>query len=63
MTREFSTPLSERQRLARLYRRKYWSNPEFRLRGINRSRAGQGLPPRQSVDEILTKGPLWEVEG
>jgi len=60
---EFSTPIEERKRLSRIHRRRYWSDPEYRLRKINRSRAGQGLPPRQSVDEIQTRGPLWEVEG
>lgn len=59
--KEFATPLEERQRLSRVHRRRYWNDPEYRLRKINRSRAGAGLPPRASVDDILTKGPLWEV--
>jgi hypothetical protein len=60
--REFETPLAERQRIARYYRERYWSDPEFRLRKLNRSRQGLGLPPRKSVDEIRTKGPLWELD-
>lgn len=61
--KEFATPPEERQRLSRIHRRRYWTDPEYRLRKINRSRQGLGLPPRQSVDEIRTRGPLWEVEG
>lgn len=53
----YATPLSERQRLARHYRQRYWSDPEFRLRKINRAREWQGLEPRASVDEIKTRGP------
>jgi hypothetical protein len=58
---EFATPVEERHRLSRLHRRKYWSDPEYRLRKINRSRVGLGLQPYQSVDQIRTRGPLWEV--
>jgi hypothetical protein len=58
---EFSTPLEERQRLSRIHRKRYWSCPEYRLRKINRSRVGLGLQPYQSVEQIKTKGPLWEV--
>lgn len=61
--REFATPLSERQRLSRHHRKRYWTDPEYRLRKINRSRAGEGLPPYTSVDQIKTKGPLWDLEG
>jgi hypothetical protein len=60
---EYATPLKERQRIAAYYRRRYWSDPERRLRCINSSRVAQGLPPRQSIDEIQTRGPIWEVEG
>lgn len=61
MIERFVTPIEERQRLSRHHRKRYWTDPEYRLRKINRSRAGLGLPPRASVDEIKTKGPLWEL--
>jgi hypothetical protein len=51
--KEFSTPLKERLRLARIQRERYRTDPEFRLRSLNRARASRGLKPRQSVDEIL----------
>lgn len=60
--REFATPFEERQRIARYYRERYWSDPEFRLRKLNRSRAGFGLAPHESVDDIQTRGPLWKLE-
>jgi hypothetical protein len=50
--REYATPLSERQRLAAHYRRKYWSDPDFRLKGINRWRIWKGLEPYASLDEM-----------
>ena len=53
----FVTPLKERQRLAEVRKRRYWSDPDYRLRKINRAREWQGLPPRSSIDEIQTKGP------
>lgn len=58
---DFSTPLEERQRLSRHHRKRYWSDPAYRLRKINRSRIGLGLQPYQSVDQIRTKGPLWGI--
>lgn len=57
----YETPLSERQRLSRVHRRRYWTDPEYRLRKINRSRVGLGLQPYERVEQIKTKGPLWEV--
>lgn len=58
---EYSTPYEERQRLSRIHRRRYWTDPEYRLRKINRSRIGLGLEPYQSVEQIKSKGPLYEV--
>lgn len=55
MAREYATPLAERQRIQRYHRERYQSDPDFRLRCVNRGRAWQGLPPRQSVDEIKTR--------
>jgi hypothetical protein len=53
----FETPLKERQRLSRVHRARYWNDPAYRLRKINRAREWQGLPPRETVDEIKTVGP------
>lgn len=54
--REYSTPYEERVRLSKVHRTRYWSDPAYRLANINRSRVRQGLPPRQSVDEIAAVG-------
>lgn len=54
---KFSTPLAERQRLAVLHKRRYWSDSEYRLRNINRAREWQGLEPRACVEDIRTRGP------
>lgn len=59
---EYATSYAERQRLSRHHRNRYWTDPEYRLRKVNRSRAGEGLPPLNSVDEIKTRGPLWKLE-
>jgi len=53
----FETPLKERQRLSRVHKARYWSDSAYRLRKINRAREWQGLPPRETVDEIKTVGP------
>ena len=50
--KEYATPLKERERIARYYRERYWRDPEFRLRKLNRSRAWFGLPPHGHIDEI-----------
>jgi hypothetical protein len=57
----YSTPLEERLRLARIHKERYARDPEYRLRCINRSRIGQGLPPRHSVDEILRPDEVAQV--
>lgn len=54
----YETPLKERQRLSRVHRARYWSDDAYRLRKINRAREWQGLPPRASVAEIKTRGPV-----
>jgi hypothetical protein len=53
----YVTDLKERQRLSRVHRARYWNDPAYRLRKINRAREWQGLPPRETVDEIKTVGP------
>jgi hypothetical protein len=37
---------------AKLERERYWRNPEYRLRTINRYRRSKGYPPRASLDEV-----------
>lgn len=61
--KEYATSLSERQRIARYYRERYWNDPEWRLKKLNRSRAGFGLPPHDSVEQIQTRGPLTGTDG
>lgn len=65
--KEFATPLAERLRIAAYYRERYKSDPEWRLKKLNRSRTGRGLPPRNSVEEILApedvKAVLREIAG
>lgn len=53
----YATPLAERQRLSRRHKERYRDDPEYRLRCVNRGRVWQGLEPRQSVDEIQSRGP------
>jgi hypothetical protein len=52
----YVTPLAERERIARIMRERYWSDPEFRLRKINRARQWYGYEPYSSVDEIPVRG-------
>jgi hypothetical protein len=52
----YATPLSERERIARIMRERYWRDPEFRLRKINRAREWYGLAPYASADEIPVRG-------
>lgn len=53
---KYETPLKERERLSRLKRRKYWSDPDFRLQTINRARIWQGREPYSSAEEIPVLG-------
>lgn len=53
--RVYKTPLKERLRIAEYHRERYKRDPEYRLRKVNMLRAWQGLPLRQSVDEIAPK--------
>lgn len=59
--KEFATPLAERLRIAAYYRERYKSDPEWRLKKLNRSRTARGLSPRKSVDEILTPDEVRQV--
>lgn len=53
--REYATPLEERQRLSRRHKERYATDPEYRLRCVNRGRIYYGLEPRRSVDEIQSR--------
>lgn len=48
----YALPLSKRRRLAADKRRRYWSNPDERLKGINKARKYRGKPPIASLDEM-----------
>jgi hypothetical protein len=54
--KEFATDLKDRQRISRRHKERYQTDPEYRLRCVNRGRIWQGLPPRSSVDEIQSRG-------
>jgi hypothetical protein len=54
--KEFVTDLKDRQRISRRHKERYQTDPEYRLRCVNRGRIWQGLPPRSSVDEIQSRG-------
>ena len=56
--RRFSKPLIERQLDAERLNRRYRTDPEFRLRRINRARRQQGLAPRASLDEVKLRVPM-----
>jgi hypothetical protein len=57
----FTQPLYERQANAAVKRRRYRSDPAFRLLRINRARVHLGLPPRASLDDAQLRVPM-EVE-
>ena len=48
----YALPLDERLRKAAYQRARYWSEPAFRLRCINRDRVKRGLPPLACLSEI-----------
>jgi hypothetical protein len=51
----FSTPLEKRLYLSRRHKERYATDPDYKLRCVNRGRIAQGLPPRRSVDEIQSR--------
>lgn len=50
----YKLDLHTRRRLAADKRRRYWQNPEERLRCINAARRYRGLPAVTSLDEVLS---------
>lgn len=52
----FALPLSTRRRLAADKRRRYWANPDERLKRINKARAHRGAPLIKSLDEMGRSG-------
>lgn len=51
----YTMPLKKRIRVAKRRRERYRTEPEYRLRRVNLSRAQKGLPPLASVDEIASR--------
>jgi hypothetical protein len=48
----FKLPLRDRQRLAADKRRRYWADPDERLKRINEARRFRGAPELRSLAEI-----------
>lgn len=48
----YALPLATRRRLAADKRRRYWANPDERLKRINEARKFRGVPPIASLDEM-----------
>lgn len=59
--REFQKCLAERRLDAERINLRYRTDPEFRLRRINRARAHLGLPLRASLGECQLRLPV-EIE-
>lgn len=51
---KFKAPLHVRMRRAANASRRYWGDPERRVRRVNEHRAARGLPLVSSVDEIMS---------
>lgn len=45
-------PLEDRMHFAAVQKERYWRDPVFRLRQINKVRARRGKPPLASLDEL-----------
>jgi hypothetical protein len=54
----FKTPLPKRMRNAARYKEQYHSDPDFRLRMVNRVRAINGRPPVSDLPPI-GQCPRW----
>jgi hypothetical protein len=55
--KEYATTLAERRRQSRIHAEKYWTDPDYRLRNINRWRRWKGYEPYTSLDQVQTQGP------
>lgn len=53
----FKAPLVERRKAAARQKAKYWRDPAYRLRRINRARARLGLKPHEHIMDAATRGP------
>lgn len=60
--REYRQPLSKRLRDSAYHTRRYWNDPDYRVRTINRERAKRGRPTISSPEEILTTWSRKPVE-
>jgi hypothetical protein len=54
----FATSLPIRRANAAWHAKRYRSDPEYRLKRINRARAVQGPSPRASLDEARLRLPM-----
>ncbi len=54
----FTAPLSTRRLRADEKAWRYRTDPEFRLKRINRARLQLGLPPRASLEEVRMRVPM-----
>lgn len=55
--REFATTIEERQRQSRIHAERYWTDPDYRLRNINRWRRWKGYELYTSLEQVTTQGP------
>lgn len=53
----FRLSLAERRRASDWQREKYWRDPDYRLRRINKARKRLGLPPHEHIIDAATRGP------
>jgi hypothetical protein len=60
--RDYRQPLSKRRYDSAYHTNRYWTDPEYRVRKINRERVRLGRPTISSVDEIMTTWSRKPVE-
>jgi hypothetical protein len=61
MMPRFAAPLSTRRLRAEAKGMRYRTDPEWRLKRINRAREAQGLPPRASLNEVKMRVPMESI--
>jgi hypothetical protein len=54
--RRYRRSIEVRRRDADYKSKRYWSDPDYRLKAVNCARASKGLEPYASVDQIQTQG-------
>lgn len=53
--REYTHTLAERRKRCEAEKARYWRDPAYRLRSINRARVAEGYAPRASLDEVAPR--------